>query len=105
MLNELEELAPINAATFNGVTLIVPRARTSIDVETTAQPRKLRLYSRFWLRIFDQDALLIYFDIIMCRINNSLYEREIIRVTLRKSLRLLNRSVQNGFPQSAFRPR
>jgi len=27
MLNELEELAPTNAATFNGVTLIAPRAR------------------------------------------------------------------------------
>lgn len=37
MLNELEELAPTNAATFNGVTLIVARARTSIDVKTTAR--------------------------------------------------------------------
>lgn len=43
MLNELEELAPTNAATFNGVTLIIPRARTSIDVETTEHTTKVTI--------------------------------------------------------------
>ena len=60
MLNELEELAPTNAATFNGVTLIAPRAQTNIDVETTV--RHCESYNCI-------PGLIMNFDQVECVIN------------------------------------
>lgn len=75
MLNELEELAPTNAATFNGITLIVPCARTSIDVETTRVHRESYNCILGLIMNFDQDALLIYF-----RYNYVIYSLHFVNV-------------------------